>query len=86
MGDEASHRGSGEEAVSRPPVLSDLARLCAELNRRQARYLVVGGLAIIQAGYLRATADIDLLIETTLENEGGSSTLFSRFRKELRQS
>jgi len=46
-----------------------LARLCAELNRLGARYVVVGGFAIIQAGYFRSTDDIDLLIETTPENE-----------------
>jgi hypothetical protein len=68
MGDEASDRGRSE-AASRPPTLKDLAHLCAELNRLRARYVVVGGLAIIQAGYFRATDDVDLLIETTPENE-----------------
>ena len=32
MGDETPNRGGGE-ALSRPPTLTDLARLCAELNR-----------------------------------------------------
>lgn len=68
MGDEASNRGSSE-APPRPPTLSDLALLCAELNRLGARYVVVGGLAVIQAGYSRTTDDIDLLVETTPENE-----------------
>ncbi len=68
MGDEASNRGGGE-APSRPPTLTDLARLCAEFNRLGAHYVVVGGLAIIQAGYSRTTEDIDFLVETTLENE-----------------
>jgi|SRR5882724_5058143 len=68
MGDETSNRGSGE-ASSRPPTLTDLARICGELNRFGARYVVVGGLAMIQAGYLRATEDIDLLIDATIENE-----------------
>ncbi|HEY2953284.1 MAG TPA: hypothetical protein VGK40_11905 [Verrucomicrobiae bacterium] len=44
-------------------------RLCAELNRLGARYVVVGGFAIIQHGFQRFTQDIDLLIETTPENE-----------------
>jgi hypothetical protein len=35
-----------------------------------ARYVVVGGLAMIQADYSRTTEDIALLIETTPENEG----------------
>lgn len=68
MGNEASNSGSGE-APPRPPTLEDLARLCAELNLREARYVVVGGLAMVQVGYVRTTDDIDLLIETTPENE-----------------
>ena len=68
MGEETRDR-SGSEATSRPPTLNDLARICAELNRLGARYVVVGGFAIIQAGYFRSTDDIDLLIETTTENE-----------------
>src|ERR1041385_6937635 len=68
MGKEAPNRSS-RETPPRPPTLTDLARLCAELNRLGARYVVVGGLAVIQAGYARATDDIDLLVETSLENE-----------------
>jgi hypothetical protein len=68
MGNETSDRGSSE-TPPRPPTLKDLAQICAELNRLGARYVVVGGLAMIQAGYARTTDDIDLLIETTPENE-----------------
>src|SRR5690348_9206168 len=68
MGDETSNRGSGE-ASPRPPTLTDLARICGELNRLGARYVGVGGLAMIQAGYLRATEDVDLLNDATIENE-----------------
>jgi hypothetical protein len=39
------------------------------LNRLGAKYVVVGGLAMIQAGYSRTTEDIDLLIEAGPENE-----------------
>src|SRR5437764_9192534 len=39
------------------------------MNRREANYLDVGMLAVIQTGYLRNTDDIDLLIEKTPENE-----------------
>ena len=68
MGDEPSNRGCGE-APPRPPTLTDLARICGEFNRLGARYVVVGGLAVIQAGYSRTTEVIDLLVETTPENE-----------------
>jgi len=42
--------------------------LCRALNAQQARYIVVGGMAVIQQGYLRATEDIDLLLDTSHEN------------------
>src|SRR6266705_2975105 len=63
------HNGSGEEKVPRPPQFSDLTRICRELNRLGARYVVIGGFAIIHHGFPRLTYDIDLLIETTPENE-----------------
>lgn len=62
----ASDDGPGSE--SRPPLLEDLLTICRELNREHARYIVVGGMAIIQAGFVRATEDIDLLVDTSPEN------------------
>ena len=53
----------------RLPVQDDLVTLCRELNAQGARYLVVGGFAIIQHGFLRATEDIDLLVEGSLNNQ-----------------
>lgn len=43
--------------------------LCRILNAQDARYVVVGGLAIIHAGFGRFTEDLDFLIDTSLENE-----------------
>ncbi len=40
---------------ARPPLLEDLVSLCRNLNREGARYVVIGGMAIIQAGFGRAT-------------------------------
>jgi hypothetical protein len=54
---------------SRPPTIDDLISLCKNLNEARARYMVIGGMAIIHAGFLRATEDIDLLIEDTAENQ-----------------
>jgi hypothetical protein len=54
---------------ARPPLLEDLVALCRGLNREGARYVVLGGMAVIQAGFVRATNDIDLLIDTTPENQ-----------------
>src|SRR5438270_58102 len=59
----------GAQTPPRPPTLKDLAQLGAELNRLGAHYIVIGGLAMIQAGSARTTDDIDLLIEITPENE-----------------
>ena len=54
---------------SRPPDENDLAALCRELHRREAKFLVVGGFAVILLGYPRTTGDIDFLIEASPENE-----------------
>src|SRR5450759_4789179 len=53
----------------RSPEDDDLVRLCAALNAEGGRYLVVGGMAMNQHGMLRATADIDLLLEGSRENQ-----------------
>jgi hypothetical protein len=39
------------------------------LNDLDAKYVVVGGFAIILAGLPRVTGDVDLLVATDLENE-----------------
>lgn len=52
----------------RLPTTDDLLLLCRRLNEAGAKYLVLGGFAIIQHGFARATEDIDLLIDTSPEN------------------
>jgi hypothetical protein len=61
-------KDDGAAAEARPAGLTDLVALCRSLNREQARYIVIGGMAIIQAGFVRATVDIDLLVESSSEN------------------
>lgn len=68
MGDESHSQESADEEP-RDPSLEDVARLCHELNSRGAKYVLVGGFAIILHGYPRYTKDVDFLVETTLENE-----------------
>lgn len=58
-----------EELQSRAPEPEDLINLCRELNKAGAKYIVIGGMAIIHAGFLRATEDIDLLIDVSPENQ-----------------
>jgi hypothetical protein len=64
--------GAGRELTDlecRPPVESDLVSLCRQLNQRGANFVVVGGFAIISAGYPRFTGDVDLIVAADLENE-----------------
>jgi hypothetical protein len=65
---DGSGRG-GEELEPRSPGPKDLVELCRILNDLDARYVVVGGFAIRGAGYERMTVDIDLIVDTSLENE-----------------
>jgi hypothetical protein len=65
----AGSQRPGENLISRPPTQADLVGLCRELNQRGAKYIVIGGLAIIAAGLPRMTADVDLLVAADLENE-----------------
>lgn len=58
----------GTPLEARPAGLDDLVALCRSLNREGARYVVIGGMAIIQAGFVRATEDIDLLVEVSPTN------------------
>lgn len=70
MDDEnAGPQRDDSELISRPPEEADVASLCAELNQRGAKYIVIGGFAIIQAGLPRLTVDLDLLVATDPENE-----------------
>ncbi|MCC6245957.1 MAG: hypothetical protein IT353_24200 [Gemmatimonadaceae bacterium] len=47
---------------------SRVARVCALLNATDARYVVVGATAMQLWGSSRATRDVDILIEPTIEN------------------
>lgn len=69
MGEGLHPENDSGELISRPPEISDLVELCGKLNAAGGKYVVVGGLAMVQAGYPRFTGDIDLLIEKSLENE-----------------
>ena len=75
------------ELTSREPTVEDLRDLCRELNRRGAKYVVVGGFAIRAANYNRMTMDVDLIVAADLENEakvfGALSTLPDNAVREL---
>ena len=53
---------------SRAPQLQDLVRVCRSLNEHGARYVLIGGFAVIAHGAGRTTKDIDLLVDSSSEN------------------
>lgn len=57
-----------DRAYSREPQLDDLARLGRALNAHQARYVLIGGFAVVAHGGARTTKDVDLLIDPSPEN------------------
>ena len=52
----------------RPPTLEDVRRLCRALEEAEARYVLIGGFAVILHGGERTTKDIDLLVDAAPEN------------------
>ena len=52
----------------RIPTLDDLLLLCRLLNDAGAQYIVIGGWAVIQHGFVRATGDVDLLVDSSPAN------------------
>lgn len=52
----------------RPPTIEDLRRICRALEEAGARYVLIGGFAVILHGGERTTKDIDLLVDPAPEN------------------
>ena len=44
--------------------MTDFGRLLADLNGAAAEYVVVGGIAVIRHGVVRATKDLDVVVST----------------------
>lgn len=57
-----------DRGYSRAPELEDLVSLCKALNDEGVRYVLIGGFAVILHGFVRATKDIDLLVDASSEN------------------
>jgi hypothetical protein len=53
---------------ARAPEPGDVVRICRALNEAGARYLLIGGFAVIAHGAGRFTKDIDLLVDDAPEN------------------
>ena len=57
-----------DDRYSRAPEPEDVVRICRALNEAGARYVLIGGFAVIAHGAGRFTKDIDLLIDDSPEN------------------
>jgi len=57
-----------DDRSSRAPEPDDVIRICRALNEAEARYLLIGGFAVIAHGAGRFTKDIDLLVDDAPEN------------------
>lgn len=49
-------------------MVGDIEEVLSALNRAHVRYLVVGGVAVVLHGYLRTTADLDLIVQLEQDN------------------
>lgn len=61
----------------RPPTLDDVRRICSALDAAGARYLLIGGFAVILHGGERTTKDIDLLVDPAPDNIARLKTALS---------
>jgi len=67
--ENAGSAGEDEDLIPRLPEMEDLVALCRRLNELGARYIVIGGFAIMASGLARTTGDVDILMDTDSENE-----------------
>lgn len=58
----------GIDLESRDPESGDLLRICESLNKVGAKYIVIGGMAMVAHGFNRGTEDIDLLVDRAVDN------------------
>ena len=57
-----------DSAYARAPEPEDVVRLCRALNEAGARYVLIGGFAVVAHGAARFTKDVGLLIDDTPDN------------------
>lgn len=66
---DAGKKPDATPLIARVPQEQDVVALGRRLNEEGVRYVVVGGFAIIAAGYPRVTNDVDLIVAADPENE-----------------
>ena len=52
----------------------NIREIFAALDSVEARYIVVGGFAVIMHGYFRGTADLDLVVELAAQSRSSRIT------------
>jgi len=57
-----------DDRSARAPEPGDVVRICRALNEAGARYLLIGGFAVVAHGAGRFTKDIDLLVDDSPGN------------------
>lgn len=62
----------------------DPARIFATLDRHGVDYLTIGGFAVIAHGYVRATADVDVVARQDHENSARLAAAFRELHARLR--
>jgi hypothetical protein len=66
---DAGSAGAKDDLDPRIPDAGDLVQICRRLNELGAKYVVIGGFAVIASGLARTTGDVDILMDTSAENE-----------------
>lgn len=61
-------KGGKGNGGSKVELQKEIVRVCKALNSEGVKYVVVGGCAVILHGYYRTTHDIDLLVDSSIEN------------------
>ncbi len=59
--------------------MNDFASALRDLNEAGIRYVIVGGLAVIRHGAVRATKDVDAAVAMDAENRARLDALFERW-------
>ena len=72
-----------ERQYVRVPRIEDVVRICQALNAAGARYLLIGGFAVVAHGLGRPTKDIDLLVDRTKDTMRPSDRADRQFPQAL---
>lgn len=60
--------------------MNDFAAVLRDLNDAAVRYVIVGGLAVIRHGVVRATKDVDAAVAMDAQNQARLEALLERWR------